>query len=131
MADILFIVVIYLVLAIPAFVVMILLHYLLIRKLNPSALKIGIASSLITILFTPMLSGGGAALITYPAPSYIHVADIFLIGSYESFTWHFDKYPLFIIVSSLITFVSAIVISYKLYFNNSFDSDGANDAPPG
>ena len=114
----LFILVIYLIAGIPALLFMMLSHYLLIRKLNLRALKIFITSSLITILFTPMLSGGGATLITYPAPSYIHLADILYIGSYESFTWHFYNNTVFIIISLLITLIAGLVISYKLHTNN-------------
>ena len=120
MQDIIFILFFYILIATPAMIAIYAIYDFGIKKISNHRVRVPITSFLLIIVFTPMLSGGGAGLISYPAPSYMHVLEVIFYGQIDSFTWHLSNKPIFFYTSLFFTAIVSIGISIKLNPNKSF-----------
>lgn len=114
----------YFVIAIPITLVLVGVLCFIKRISMPRAAKVSIFSAIVFLALTPMMGGGGAALVTLPYPAIGKMLDINYLA------WHYEKWPIFTVLTIILSLVTSALISIKLVSNKSFNQIGAKDAPP-
>ncbi len=117
LGDLVFVVVVYLITAIPCFIV-IGLGYFLLKKLatNYRAACL-IFTSLFGLLLFPTLMPA-ASIMQLPGPGGYVLIDVLILGDAFYLTKHFAEYPIFTWLSLLLTFGIGFFISRKMFIPN-------------